>query len=199
MAATTTPKEVTKYIRELCTRIGATSEPMFLPVHTRKDSILGDCFNDVNRQIAEFGGDAVHGWQLWEWPGIMVEAEFHGIWRSPNGELLDISLKGEGEETVLFVPDPSRKFNGSRVDNVRHAIGKNPKIRTFIQNQNRFFKLYKAMHGDVVGEVILRNELAELWEQQQLLGRELAMSAEARAAWTRFVARHPYLPRPGSV
>ncbi len=195
MVATTTPKGVTKYMRALCARLGATAEPAFLPVCTRKDSVLGDCFNDVNRQIAEFGGDAVHGWQLWEWPGILVEAEFHGVWRSPSGELLDVSLKGEGEEVVLFVPDPCRRFNGSRIDNVRHATGKSPHIRTFIQNQNRFFKLYKATHGDVIGEVVLHGELAELWEEQQILGEELAMSDEARAAWPRFVAGHPYLPR----
>jgi hypothetical protein len=195
MVATTTPKEVTKHMRELCRRIGAVVEPKFIQVRTREDAVLGDCFNDVQRQIAQFGGTSVHGWQLWEWPGILVEAEFHGVWQSPTGELVDVSLKGESEQVVLFVPDPCMKYDGNRVDNVRHAIGKSPRIRTFIQNQNRFFKLLKAAHGNAIGEVALRGELADLWEHQQQLGRELVASEEAHRAWPIFAAGHPYLPR----
>ena len=195
MVATTTPKSITRHLRDLCARLKVTAEPTFVPVRSRADAALGDCFNDVKRQVEEFGGELFHGWLLWEWPGILVEAEFHGMWRSPTGDLTDVSLRGEGEEVVLFVPDVSRRFEGSRKDNVRHVTGKDPRIRTFVQNQNRFFKLFQAAHGNVTGEVVLEDELADLLYNQRMLGEALATSVEAQRAWVAFSKDHPYLPQ----
>lgn len=186
MVATTTPNGVNKHIRELCRRLDVDSDPRFLPVLARDDSGLGDCFNDVKRHVVEHGGSLVHGWMLWEWPGVLVEAEFHGVWRSPSGELIDVTKKGDGETEILFVPDEVRIYEGSRIDNVRHAVGKNPKIQTFIQTQNRFYKLFSERHGNLVGEVELDDELAEMAYRNALLAEELATSSEAMLASARF-------------
>jgi hypothetical protein len=199
MIGTTTPKAITRSIRELCSRLRTVDEPAFLRVEPRPDSQIGDCFNDVKRHVHEHGGSLVHGWLLWEWPGIMVEAEFHGVWRSPDGALLDVSKKPEAERVVLFAADTVRNFTGSRVNNVRHAVGKNPKIKTLIQDQNRFYKLFQQQHGDATGNVELGDELAELHYQRQVLAQELAQSSEARSAWARFRDGHPYLPTAGDA
>jgi hypothetical protein len=57
----------------------------------------------------------VLGWCIWEWPGILLNAEFHACWLSPEGEIIDITPKPDGEKTVLFLPDPALKFEGERI------------------------------------------------------------------------------------
>ncbi len=173
MVATTTPATINRYVTELCKRLRTQEPPRFVKVEPRADSGFADCFNDVARHVQEFGGRIVHGWQLWEWPRVLIEAEFHGVWESPDGCLIDVQKKPENEREILFVPDTRLKFEGKRIDNVRHAIGKDPLIATYIQEQNLFFKLFRLRYGDTVGQVTLDAELAQILYQQRNLQKEL--------------------------
>lgn len=178
MTATTTPARITTHIHKLCRRLGLGWKPQFVPVLERNDSGFRDCFNDVQRHIAENGGSIVYGWLLWEWPGILVEAEFHAVWQSPEGELLDVSEKPCGETTVLFIKDPTRVFSGRRVDNVRLAVGKDPRISELISGHEHFNHLLQQRHGDEVGEIHLDEELSLLAQALAVLANQLNAEAE---------------------
>jgi hypothetical protein len=55
------------------------------------------------------GGGAVAGWVIWQAKSAsFVEAEFHSVWRAPKGSLVDVTPRKDGEQYVLFVPDPLR-------------------------------------------------------------------------------------------
>lgn len=173
MTMTTTPQSINRHVLALCARLGATEPPIYVDVQPRSDSGFADCFNDVVRHVEESGGTRLHGWQIWEWPGVLVEAEFHAVWQKPDGSLADVQSKPDGETRILFVPQANLEFNGVRRDNVRHAIGKDPLIQMFIQTQNRFFKLFQQRYGNPVGEVHLDSELSQIMHEQQLRTGEL--------------------------
>lgn len=37
------------------------------------------------------GGRLITGWGIWQWDNILVEAEAHAIWESPDNQLIDIT------------------------------------------------------------------------------------------------------------
>lgn len=121
MSMSTTPAEIGHAVLQLQERF-ALGTAIWVPVRPRHDSVLNDCYNDVERQIAEFGGEIIYGWQVWEWPRMMIEGEFHAVWKSPAGEMIDITIKPDGEERILFIPDPTRIYRGRQFDNIRLAL-----------------------------------------------------------------------------
>ena len=42
------------------------------------------------------------GWRIWEWYGVMIEAEFHTIWESSDGILHDITPAPQEIGRTLF-------------------------------------------------------------------------------------------------
>lgn len=63
------------------------------------------CHLNVMHAVRTGGGERVFGWLVWELPGRLVDAEFHVVWRTPGGELVDLTPRADGEPEVLFVPD----------------------------------------------------------------------------------------------
>ena len=49
---------------------------------------------------------------------VMVEAEFHAVRVSPEGQYVDITPKPHTEATTLFVPDARRTYTGVVIDNI---------------------------------------------------------------------------------
>jgi len=94
----------------MCRKIGGLDEPVSVDVSSRTDSGRDDCFIDVRRQVDEHGGSIQHGWTIWEWPGISAKGEFHAVWRKPDGQLLDVTQKKDGESRIVFAPDPPSAY-----------------------------------------------------------------------------------------
>lgn len=71
--------------------------------------ISGACHLNVAHRVKHHGGERVSGWMIWT-SIHFTEAEFHSVWRSPSGELVDVTPRVDGEQIILFVPDPNTKF-----------------------------------------------------------------------------------------
>lgn len=102
----TTPDEITD---EVC-RFAATlsdAEPVFVPVVGDQYGLYAWCSDGVQEKIKADGGSIVFGWTIWEWPGAMLTAEFHSVWRDDAGALIDITPKPGGQTRIIFVPDLS--------------------------------------------------------------------------------------------
>jgi hypothetical protein len=125
-----TPNSVTPKIQELCRSINPQMEPYYVDVRPDGVAVGGECFPNVAAKIARDGGELITGWAIWDWPRVMVEAEFHGNWMSPTGDVIDITPKPVGR--ILFLPDRSRKYEGKRIDNVRLAAFDDKNIHDFI-------------------------------------------------------------------
>ena len=147
----TTPKTINEDVYRLRKKIGVSTEPVFVPVASRTGRKLGDCFADVARKISRDGGSIQHGWTVWESPGTLIEGEFHAVWRSPDGSLLDVTPKADGERRILFIPDPTRVFQNESVDNIRLALTDDPAIHRMIgmnEEMNNLRRKYNVGTGE---------------------------------------------------
>jgi hypothetical protein len=87
----------------------------------------------VEAEVARDGGRMLCGWQLWEWPHVLVEAEFHVVWLSPEGEMVDITPKPHQETRILFVHDERRCYTSVSIDNIRMPLRDDQVIRHFVR------------------------------------------------------------------
>lgn len=182
-----TPKRITPKIRALCAELVPDAEPVYLDVVPEPGTRPLDCFENVTRYIERHGGGTRYGWQIWEWPGIMVEAEFHAAWVSPEGALLDITPKEYSVSSILFLPDTTANYDGRQVNNVRRPLIDAPLVHEFIDVNDRIFEVMNRghlayEHGRVslpAAEILpLRRRHAQI--QDELRARMAAAFARAR-------------------
>lgn len=105
-ASETTPTEISTAATEFARELGG-GVPRFVPVSTDACGLYGWCSDGVLEKVKRDGGQIVFGWTIWEWPEVMLTAEFHAIWSGTNGKLIDITPKPQGETSILFVADGS--------------------------------------------------------------------------------------------
>lgn len=120
----TTPLEVTNALVQFCAAL-TSSDPQYVPVVDDTHGLYGWCSDGVAEKIKFDGGTHAFGWIVWEWPNAIWTAEFHDVWKNPDGELIDITPKPGGESSILFVYDHTRPqdFNfDNRPRNVRARI-----------------------------------------------------------------------------
>lgn len=106
---------------------------MFVPVLTVPQHAAGECHQNVERKIARDGGSVQYGWVIWEIPPWAIQAEFHSVWRAPDGELLDVTPALHGGSRVLFLPDPTRVFEGRNVPGVHRPYSDSPMCDEFVE------------------------------------------------------------------
>src|SRR5437660_241975 len=106
------PREIREYVQEFCQEIAPQGEPIYLAVTPSDQDVLLDCLVNVERRIAESGGDIQYGWRIWEWVNTLIEAEFHAVWRSPDGNLIDVTPAPHDYKRVLFLPDNGTVYEG---------------------------------------------------------------------------------------
>lgn len=147
---TSTPKEITKHIRQLIAKVAPGRDAKYLAVRPQDGAKVNECFPNVEAKISHAGGRMLCGWQIWEWPYVLVEAEFHAVWVSPEGELVEITPKQHGEETILFVPDPALTYAGLAKDNVRVAVRDDLLVHHFIRVSEEIVKVMNR--GDRAGQ-----------------------------------------------
>ena len=138
---TITPKEVTKQVRHLAERAAPGQVPKFVANNPKPDALPNECFGNVAAQVEKYGGERILGWTIWEWPNVLIEAEFHAIWKSPEGTLLDITPKADGESEILFVSDLTAIYDGNYIDNKRLALRDDAVIVDFIRMSEELFRL----------------------------------------------------------
>ncbi|WP_417803896.1 hypothetical protein [Thalassospira lucentensis] len=100
----TTPSEISEYHRSFC-RTFSDTPPVFVPVIEDTHGLYGWCCDGVSEKIKSDEGEHAFGWTIWEWPNVLLTAEFHDVWKSPDGVLYDITPKPNGEQQILFVHD----------------------------------------------------------------------------------------------
>jgi SEC-C motif len=161
------------------------TKPRFVPTTPVDGAEPNDCFPLVERHVAEHGGSICYGWTIWEWAGVYVEAEFHAVWQSPSGEIRDVTPKPLPVSQILFLPDPSRTYEGRQVNNVRRPLSSNPDVAEFLAAADAEFEFMnrgaRGQHGAIPVSASEAAELETIRERREL-------------AYARIVAK---LPQPG--
>lgn len=145
MLISETPQEIDDEVNDFCKHLSS-SKPIYLDIHKEPYALFDECYQNVENKIVHDGGDIVYGWKIWLAPKCFIEGEFHAIWQSENGELRDITPNSTGEDLILFVPDPIKKYTGKRVNNVRKNLSSNRLVDDYIAINDAFF--YFTNHGD---------------------------------------------------
>jgi hypothetical protein len=129
---TAMPREITPAILDFCSKVTG-GVPSYVDVRPDPGADFGECYASVDRKIAKDGGEKIYGWWIGEWPRAMLEAQFHCVWKSPSGEMVDIVPKPECKSVkILFLPDPTRRFEGKRIDTRRSALATDMLINEYI-------------------------------------------------------------------
>ncbi|MCL2076033.1 MAG: zinc chelation protein SecC [Betaproteobacteria bacterium] len=135
------PKLIKPYVQSFAREVVADGDAVFVPCRPVNDAPYNECFLLIEEQVARMGGVPVFGWAIREFPKIMLEAEFHAVWRSPDGELVDISPRPSSPDRILFVADAERIYRGRQVDNIRKPLTKDKDVHRFITLARERFRL----------------------------------------------------------
>ncbi len=166
----TLPITVTPEIRAFCATIAA-GEPIFVPSRPAPDAVASFCFDNVSREIDRMGGAVVPGWAIWNLNGAYFEAEHHGVWRSPTGELVDLSPQPNGADHILFLPDPGSPYDPlsfrSNVIAAEPRSSDGPTIVALAKRRNQILARYRTP-GVTVPNLSFGHQLEAAWIMMQL-------------------------------
>jgi len=169
------PYKNKNYVISFCRHICLGSKSVYVPVDALPDKPINECFSIVPEHVASYGGEQKFGWSIWHWPKVFIEAEFHCIWKRPDGLLIDITPKLLPFDRILFLPDPKRHYKGRQVDNVRKPICKDPIVKKYIcLAEERFTETNKGDLANQHGPVIVSKRVGEIDDEMEKIGLALA-------------------------
>ena len=175
----TTPARITDKIIELCNMIVPGETPQYVPVKPQEWSRAMECFPNVEQMVREHGGQQVNGRAIWQWANILVEAEAHAVWKSPEGQLVDITPHDNGEKQILFLCDESMIYSGEQIGNIRLALTGSPLAAELIELSEKTEEImseYKP--GTKIPVTELQRKIAPLASRRQKLIMQLNRKAE---------------------
>lgn len=160
------------HARAFCASLVADTAPLITPCRPLLNKPYNDCFNVVSEQVTSHGGQQIIGWAIWELPGVFIEAEFHAVWQSPEGELLDVVPRVRPFTHISFLPDTSRTYKNRQVDNIRRQLVDDNDVKQFLFLSRRRFEILNAGQRALQHEVLLpKAELRELERNDKLAMR----------------------------
>jgi len=160
----TTPSSIGKSVFLLRDKLGLNTDPVFVDVRDTEGHKFNDCYFNVKRKIAKDGGSILYGWTVWEAPKKMIEAEFHAVWVSDGGELVDITPHADGERRIVFIPDHTRVYTKEPVDNVRLSLCNDPMVLALIEQNEKMTEL-RRKYNDGTGESQI-----PIYEVEEMMG-----------------------------
>lgn len=170
---TVTPAEIGPALSSLCDLLAPDTSPFYVDVVPLHNAPANECFSVVETYVGHQGGVRVLGWSLSEMPGLFVEAEFHAVWRSSNGDYLDIAPKLHPTERIFFLPLADAVYNGRQVNNVRRAVGSDPEVERYLRGFDELFEfMNRGERANLHGNVKLDGSDAA--EYQKIQGRTVA-------------------------
>jgi hypothetical protein len=99
----TTPKKIDVNITKFAGLLGDL-EVSFVPVQPAFSAETGMCHRNVAEHVAMHGGYAAFGYAFWK-SDVLLMAEFHAVWVSPDDRLVDVTPAAEGERDICFARD----------------------------------------------------------------------------------------------
>jgi hypothetical protein len=162
------PENIDDNVIKLAKRIGSKEPPIYIEILTESYAKLDECFDAVEKKIKCDGGSMVLGWRIWERPKILIEAEFHAIWKSPDNKLIDICPKLIDTDKILFITDPRMRNDGATVDNIRISISNNRLVNDFIRTCEAIYHINNKGERAYQREVVLSEEESDIHNNLEL-------------------------------
>lgn len=139
------PTNLYPKLLDFCSELEPDSAPCFVVSDPIEGPAERNCFHLVEQRVAAQGGRAVHGWQIWDWPSRLLEAEFHAVWENPAGLLVDITPKSRiTTDRIVFLRSQDC-FAGTRVPSRCKALLEHPRIREYISAQRVYHEFLAGL------------------------------------------------------
>jgi len=168
-----------EYVQSFCRRVVPGGKPIYVPVQPLPNKPVNECFAIIPEHVSRYGGEQRVGWAIWEpWRKVLIEAEFHAIWKSPQREMIDLTPKEVSIQQILFIHDPRREYEGLAVNNIRHPLVRDSRVRRLCElYELRFAELNKGDLAYQYGRIALSGEAADrmrkIQDEMEQLTRDL--------------------------
>ncbi len=126
-----TPEELLLVQKEMDTILN----PVRVKVKPENGNLPDYCFENVLGKIRKKGGKMILGRKLFKSP-FLIEAEYHAIYQSATGELVD--LTPQHTDAIQFIPIPNTEYNGQTLDTILINYTKNPVIDDYIKLEKTY-------------------------------------------------------------
>jgi hypothetical protein len=148
------PKIIKPYVMTFARQVVGCDDvtPFYVECFPLNGGPHNECFALVESYITIHGGEMIVGWAIWERPKVFIEAEFHAIWRSPDGRFVDIVPRQLPIQRILFIHDARRRYSGVQIDNKRKPLNNDKDVKRFLELHALRFRLLnegklKHYHG----------------------------------------------------
>ena len=142
------PSPTNENIKKVIAVLKITSEPFYVHIISEQEAQNGFCYENVLGKIKKSAGSIVYGWYFREYD-YMIEAEFHAIWKSPEGLLIDITPPQDPIlKQILFVIDESRNFNIKYREPFRFNTTLNELVDDIIELESVKFKFEGSCYDE---------------------------------------------------
>lgn len=90
-------------VQEFCKRLNPDVEAVILDIKPADGAKPLMAKQNVDAKVAADGGTGIEGWAIWYQEDVLVEGEPHAVWKSPAGELVDVTPREGGYPQVMFL------------------------------------------------------------------------------------------------
>jgi hypothetical protein len=122
-----TPDIEAPHVRDFSEHLCA-SPLYYIPVNPPGGSEENWCERNVLAVVRKFGGEAIYGWHVSEWPGVYISGRHHVVWRSPDGQMIDATPHGMGFHHIAFIDDARVSDGFCKSPTVVHGLADDPLI-----------------------------------------------------------------------
>lgn len=122
-------------LRQMLDRHFPAQDPVILRQHG--GATPGQCYTNVRNTVSRHGGEAVLCYVFSWWPGLFIEALHHAIWKSPSGDLIDITAPAypairQGTATLAVLLPEELQILDPMVPSIFWAISKSRIVSQYI-------------------------------------------------------------------
>lgn len=123
-----TPDIEARHVRDFAGTL-CNSPIYYIPVNPPGGSKENRCEGNVHAVVRKFGGEAIYGWHVAEWPGVYLTGRHHVVWRSPDGQIIDATPHGMGFTHIAFVDDETLRNGFCQIPSEVHCLVDDPMVQ----------------------------------------------------------------------
>jgi hypothetical protein len=154
----TLPQSISKPLLDFCGKIAA-GRPVFIPSLPIKGAMEAWCIRNSQEKVRQSGGKVAYGWAIWHLPGYFFEAEHHGVWCSPSGELIDVSPQFKNYPKILFLRDDTAVYDPKAFRaNIIEPASTSPDAKEVVRLSRQRNEILNGYRTDEQVEIVLSAE-----------------------------------------
>lgn len=192
----TTPESITPDILMLCYGLDPTTRPGYVEIRPAPGARINRRFHNAQERVRTRGGTIQYGWRVWEWPGILLQADFHAVWAHPIGKYIDVTPCEYGEPRILFHPDSVRQCYDDPPPSVTMSLIDSPTLKQYLDVSEQIAEIKRNGQRDLMTNTVLVNraDTEPLLRKQHELEEELVRDQDDLRAAHRKVAPRDQCP-----